>query len=177
MFHVRQRGVSVLALAPLLLLMHGPQPATGALEVAIFNNTAAAGPPVSNMTLDSLQSFRLPALHSAVLMGQLTLAQWSVFSLAGATGYARMWVDDHLLIDAPLTPTGPNRSSCTVPGGDPNAVPGYRFWSKANMPTQGSNDPHSMRSLGGDCTAGCSLAACKALCEYPKQKQNTICHY
>ena len=163
----RQRGASVFAfvLTHVLLLLCGPQSATGALEFVVYNNTATAGPPVSNTTLDSLRSFRLPALHSAVLMGQLTLTQWSVFSLAGNAGYARLWVDDHLLIDALLTPAGPNRPSCPVPGGDPNPVPGYRRWANANMPTEGSNDPHSMRSLGGDCTQGCSLSVCKALCE------------
>ena len=157
--------VVVLILAHLLTLMCKIQPAKAGLEVAIFNNTAASGPPVSNMTLNSLDSFRLPALHSAVLMGELTLAQWAVLSLGGIAGYARLWVDDHLLIDGLLTPAGPNRSSCMRPGGDPNPLQGYRRWSKANMPTVGSNDPHSMRPLGGDCTHGCSLAVCKALCE------------
>jgi hypothetical protein len=136
--------------------------ALASLQVAVYDNTALSGSPIQNATVARLSTFALPALHSAVLQGRLTQRQWSVFSLRGSSSHARMWVDDHLLIDASLHP---DNATCATPGGDPAAVAGYRRFQNANMPTAGDADPHSMRHLGGDCTTGCSLAECTRLCD------------
>ena len=49
-----------------------------------------------------------------MLVGQLTLNEWATFGLAASAGYARMWVDDHLLVDAPLSPASPLASALPV---------------------------------------------------------------
>ena len=139
------------------MLLAGARPS---VRVVTYGNTALAGAPTANRTAPGVGSLELPPYSSAVLSGQLAGAgQWALFSLEGPTGYARLWIDDHLLIDAALGPL-----HCH-PGGQRDArAPGYRLWGGANMPTIGADDPHSMRADGGDCTQGCTAARCTALC-------------
>eukprot|EP01050_Picozoa_sp_SAG11_P022704 SAG11_NODE_4361_length_1933_cov_1.818975_2_plen_282_part_00 len=146
------------------------------LHITTFPNTALAGATSRNGTLPSLSSLTLPALSSAVLEGELTLShEWAIFGLRAQRGFARLWVDDHLMLDTELAgsvPPAPSPSpspiaKCAAPGGDRSALAGYSKWVGANLPTSGTNDPHSMRTAtpSGDCAHGCSLAVCAALCE------------
>ena len=97
----------------------------GALRVTTYGNTALAGEPVSNHTVQSLSDLALPAFHSAVVVGQLSptsggaVEQWGLFSLQAPTGFARLWIDDHLMIDADLTGSAPPRLPPTGPPAPP----------------------------------------------------------
>jgi hypothetical protein len=135
------------------------------LSAAVFGNTALAGIPVSNSTIAQLSTVLslLRPWHSAVIQGQITAQEWALFSVDTDAGFVRLRVDDHLLVDG--GPAAVPAPSCTFPGGDPSSVPGYLQWQDAWMPVNGTDDPHSMSSLGGDCTEGCSQHVCQALCE------------
>lgn len=91
------------------------------LQLTVYDNTAMAGSPIHNVS-QALGAFALPSLHSATLMGQLVLPQWSRFSLTGSAGYARLWVDDHLLIAAPLHPSNTSCELGACGGTPPSAA-------------------------------------------------------
>ena len=150
------------------------RPAAGAaLTATVFNNTAHAGLPVHNLTVaDPLDVLRLlEPWQSVVIEGRVagTAAArapvWALFSVDTDAGFVRLRVDDHLLVDG--GPAAAAAPSCSFPGGDPSALPGYSQWLDVWMPvnSSSSSDPRSMAGLGGDCTKGCSRAVCEALCE------------
>ena len=161
-------GIVTTARAELLLQLH--------------NNTALSGgssaAPVAGL---GEASARLGSFQSATLQGQLTTKpQWTVFSVEAdhPGAYVRLWVDDHLMLDEAIVPAGPAPSpagppGCAHPGGTPvrrgtshwGRWTHWKLWQGVDLPTQGTDDPHSMRGDGGDCTSGCSLESCVALCD------------
>ena len=135
------------------------------LSATVYGNTAHAGQPVHNGTVAELVDVLqlLEPWQSVLIEGQLTAQEWALFSVDTDAGFVRLRVDDHLLVDG--GPAAALPPSCSFPGGDPSALPGYLQWQDTWMPANGSSDPHSLSSLGGDCVKGCSRAVCEALCE------------
>jgi hypothetical protein len=164
-----------------LLLGISPAAVHAELLFQLHNNTALSGggaaAPIANL---GAASAKLGDFQSATLQGQLTVApQWAVFSVeADRPGaFVRLWVDDHLMLDeavVPVTPAPaptPPQPRCPHPGGAAlPSVPHWKMWQGVDLPTSGTDDPHSMRGDGGDCTSGCSLASCVALCDKLRTK-------
>lgn len=133
------------------------------ISATFYANTAHAGEGTFTGTFNSLEdaALKLDANSSVTFAGQLSHTGVQILALDGDNGYARLWVDDHLLIDQNLAPPSPPR--CADPGGDPAPVPGFLRFA-ADLPTNGPDDPHSMREDGGDCVSGCSPEVCVELC-------------
>lgn len=138
------------------------------VHVSVYNNTAFGWPSIVNRTLPSLANIPnlLTPFTSAVVQGQLyptsTPTTWGLFEVVIDAGHVRLWVDDHLLVDGGPAVAPPLQ--CPYPGGDPSQLPGYFQWLGTQMPINGTGDPRSMTSLGGDCTKGCSREVCSQLC-------------
>ena len=135
------------------------------LSATVYGNTALAGPPVLNTTVAELAGVLhlLEPWQSVVVEGQITATEWAVFSVDTDSGFVRLRVDDHLLVDG--GPAAALPPSCSFPGGDPSALPGYLQWQDTWIPVNDSTSPRSMSNVGGDCTKGCSRSVCEALCE------------
>ena len=93
------------------------------LSATVYGNTALAGPPVLNTTVAELAGVLhlLEPWQSVVVEGQITATEWAVFSVDTDSGFVRLRVDDHLLVDG--GPAAALPPSCSFPGGDPSELP------------------------------------------------------
>jgi hypothetical protein len=91
------------ALAAALVGLLLPATASAELRLVTFGNVALAGTPITNATVAGFGTLSLPPNSSAVLTGQLTAQQWALFAVEAPTSYVRLWIDDHLMVDAPVT--------------------------------------------------------------------------
>ena len=141
--------------------------AANGATVVVYNSTAFAGAVVYNGTSSTVGFNTTETVivggQTAVWTGQVTVPEGMyLFGVdTGGIGYARLWVDDHLLVDGSPSPPPP---SPIQPLPTPAVDGKYTEWDSANIATPG----HSMQDLGGDCnitTCGGSFAKCAAKCD------------
>jgi hypothetical protein len=142
--------------------------ATGSVQLLVFNNSALSPPALVNSTVaafgDLPAGLDLAPYRSAVWQGTLSAPASTYYRFAASfsTGYVRLWVDDHLLLDSAAAGGGGG-------GHDPAAVedcrtvsaalavpvpffPGARS-SRVRLEYTGTGSINSSSSSGGDSSA------------------------